>query len=48
MKSGFLSLGLALAIIAFLIVFELCTYTVQEYEQVVLTRFGAPIGEPIT
>ena len=48
MKSGFFSLGLALAIIAFLIVFELCTYTVQEYEQVVLTRFGAPIGEPVT
>ena len=48
MKSGFFSLGLALAIIVFLIVFELCTYTVQEYEQAVLTRFGAPIGEPVT
>jgi len=48
MKSGLFSLGLALAIIVFLILFELCSYTVQEYEQVVLTRFGAPIGEPIT
>ena len=46
-KSGFRSLGLALALIAFLIVFQLCTYTVSESEQVVLTRFGAPIGQPI-
>src|ERR1700722_2002801 len=47
LKSGFRSLGLALAVIAFLIVFQICTYTVSETEQIVLTRFGAPIGEPI-
>ena len=41
-QSGFRSLGLALALIAFLIVFQLCTFTVSESEQVVLTRFGAP------
>ena len=48
LKSGFRSLGLALAVIVFLIVFQLFTYTVSETEQIVLTRFGAPIGEPIT
>jgi membrane protease subunit HflC len=48
LKSGFRSLGLALAVIVFLIVFQLCTFTVSETEQIVLTRFGAPIGQPIT
>ena len=48
LKSGFRSLGLAVAVILFLIVFQICTYTVSETEQIVLTRFGAPIGQPIT
>jgi membrane protease subunit HflC len=48
LKSGFRSLGLAVVVILFLIVFQICTYTVSETEQVVLTRFGAPIGQPVT
>ena len=37
-----------LAIIALIIVFLTCTYTLQPTEQAILTRFGEPKGEPVT
>ena len=30
------------------ILFALCTYIVDEREQVIVTQFGRPIGEPVT
>ncbi len=37
----------AIFVIAF-IGFQLCTYTVNEYEQAILTQFGKPVGQPVT
>lgn len=37
-----------IVIIVAAIVLSLCTFTVQETEQVIVTRFGKPIGEPIS
>lgn len=34
-------------IIALAIVLKLCFYTVSEHEQVILTQFGRPVGEPV-
>src|SRR5687767_12617931 len=42
------SAGLAIIFVVALIGFRLCTFTVNEYEQVILTQFGKPVGEPIT
>ena len=28
--------------------FYLCTYVVKETDQVILTQFGKPVGEPVT
>jgi modulator of FtsH protease HflC len=42
------SFGLvAIAIVAF-VVFQLCTYTVNENHQAIVTQFGKQIGQPIT
>jgi membrane protease subunit HflC len=38
----------AAVLVAILIVFNQCTYIVDESEQVVITQFGKPIGEPVT
>jgi membrane protease subunit HflC len=43
-----LSLLVVLLLIVGLIVFSTCTYTVGEWEQVIITEFGKPIGSPIT
>lgn len=42
------SIGLALLVLAIFIGFNLCTYEVNEYEQVIITQFGKPVGAPIT
>ena len=39
--------GLILAFLALITLFA-SAYTVREYEQVVITQFGKPVGEPIT
>jgi membrane protease subunit HflC len=44
----FRSFGLAALILIAFIGFQLCTYTVNEFEQVIITQFGKPVGEPIT
>ena len=38
----------AIFIILFFIAFYLCTFVVQETEQVIITQFGKPVGEPKT
>src|SRR5258707_290767 len=46
--SNLRSLGFAVLFLLVLIGFNLCTYTVNEYEQAILTQFGKPVGEPVT
>jgi membrane protease subunit HflC len=40
--------ALAILIILGAIAFYLCTYVVKETDQVILTQFGKPVGEPVT
>ena len=40
--------GIAILIILGAIGFYLCTYVVKETDQVILTQFGKPVGEPVT
>ena len=40
--------GIAIFIILGAIAFYLCTYVVKETDQVILTQFGKPVGEPVT
>lgn len=40
--------AVVVVLIAAIIGFNLCTYIVDESEQVVITQFGKPIGEPVT
>lgn len=47
-SNSLLSFGLAVIVLISLIGFQLCTYTVNEYEQVIITQFGKPVGQPIT
>ena len=42
------SVGLAAIVLLAFIGFQLCTYTVNEYEQVIITQFGKPVGQPVT
>lgn len=42
------SAGLAVIFLVAVVGFQLCTYTVNEYEQAILTQFGKPVGEPVT
>ena len=44
MKLQFLPIPIFLAVI----VFYLCSYVVQETDQVIITQFGKPVGEPVT
>src|SRR5512140_3092088 len=48
MKALVRSAAGATLIIAGLIVFNMCTYTVTENENVIVTQFGKPIGPPVT
>ena len=48
MNTAFRSIGLILAALALFIGFRLCTYTVDESKNVVLTQFGKPVGQPVT
>ena len=41
------SLGIAGLLLGLLVLANLCFYTVSETEQVILTQFGRPIGQPI-
>ena len=40
--------GTAIFLILGAIAFYLCTYVVKETDQVILTKFGKPVGEPVT
>jgi len=40
--------GTAIILILGAISFYLCTYVVKETDQVILTQFGKPVGEPVT
>lgn len=42
------SFGIVAIVLLAFIGFQLCTYTVNEYEQVILTQFGKPVGQPVT
>ena len=42
------SFGLAVIVLIAFVGFQLCSYTVNEYEQVIITQFGKPVGQPIT
>lgn len=42
------SVGLAVILLLAFVGFQLCTYTVREYEQVIITQFGKPVGDPVT
>jgi len=42
------SFGLAVIVMIAFVGFQLCSYTVNEYEQVIITQFGKPVGQPIT
>ncbi len=48
MKSLIGSVTAAVTIIAGVILFSMFTYTVSEGENVILTQFGKPVGQPIT
>jgi membrane protease subunit HflC len=43
-----LKTGLGLVIAALAVLLLMSTYTVSEIEQVIITRFGKPVGDPIT
>ena len=42
------SFGVAVIVMIAFVGFQLCTYTVNEYEQVIITQFGKPVGQPVT
>lgn len=41
------SFGLAVVVLIAFVGFQLCSYTVNEYEQVIITQFGKPVGQPV-
>lgn len=41
------SFGLAVIVLIAFVGFQLCSYTVNEYEQVIITQFGKPVGQPV-
>ena len=47
MKAVFGSIGAVVAIIVAVVVANLCCYSVAEHEQVIITQFGRPVGEPV-
>ena len=48
MKTIFLSVGVIVAILVALVAFKMCTYTVAPNENVIITQFGKPVGQPVT
>jgi membrane protease subunit HflC len=49
MKKGWLPAAvIAVALVLFLILFSGSIYTVNQTEQVIITQFGKPVGDPIT
>ncbi|MFT4688181.1 MAG: protease modulator HflC [Verrucomicrobiia bacterium] len=48
MKSGATLVAVGILLVAGLIVLSSSAYTVLETEQVIITQFGRPIGEPVT
>lgn len=48
MSQSLRSLGIAILLVIVFIGFQLCSYTVNENEQVILTKFGKPVGNPVT
>ena len=48
MKALLRSAAVALFVIAAILVFNTCTYSVSENENVIITQFGKPIGKPVT
>jgi len=45
---GFLSVVVVAVVVAFLVFVSGAAYTVDEREQVIITQFGKPVGEPVT
>ena len=45
---GFLSVVVVAAVATFLVFVSGAAYTVDEREQVIITQFGKPVGEPVT
>ena len=45
---GFLSVVVVTVVVAFLVFVSGAAYTVDEREQVIITQFGKPVGEPVT
>lgn len=48
MKPANLLIAIGAGLILLLIASSLCLYSVQETEQVIITQFGKPVGEPVT
>src|SRR5512141_1714064 len=48
MKTPLRSAAVAVVILLGLMAFQTCTYTVSENENVIITQFGRPIGQPVT
>ena len=47
MKAMFRSIGVVVAIIIAFIAINVCCYTVAEHEQIIVTQFGRPVGQPV-
>ena len=47
MRGGILIIGLVALLIVGVMVFSTATYTVLETQQVIITEFGKPVGEPV-
>ena len=48
MKRSFLSVMIIVAVLVAIVVFSGVFYTVSQTEQVIITQFGKPVGDPIT
>jgi membrane protease subunit HflC len=48
MKTFFRSLAIAVILLVALLAFALSIYTVSENENIILTQFGKPVGQPVT
>ncbi|HEX5397962.1 MAG TPA: protease modulator HflC, partial [Verrucomicrobiae bacterium] len=48
MKTLFRSLAVIVLLVLALAAFKLCCYTVSPNENVILTQFGKPVGQPVT
>lgn len=48
MKTLFRSAAIIIVLLIALFVFKVCTYTVAPNENIIITQFGKPIGQPVT